>query len=223
MNIKINLISKTVRSFLFLSCLFAPSLVEARDIRLALLVGHSHGWKKRDPTLRYAISGDLLPLASILKKIGFQVRVLKNPTEFKLRTVFESISQRVKKTPKVTTFLFYYTGHADKDYLHLGQEKGHSPFSYKEFGRTFSRIRTIRKIAIFDSCQSGQIIRKFGSLRNYRLLLKKGLPKGVRRIRAIDIIKLRILDQGDEKGIRIISSSEGDSWDSGLRFLSVMQ
>ena len=195
----------------FIFLLFLPQIAEARDVRLALLVGHQYGWKK-DPTLRYVFSGDLRPFAILLKKIGFEVKIIRNPTAASLQARLRWIQKRVKRRPRVSTFLFYYSGHADKNALHLGQKKA-TPFLYKTFTRYFSNIATKRKIAIFDSCHSGQIIQQFGSLQRYRFLLREGELKGVRRKRALDIMKLRFPNQGDEQGIRIISSSVGLSWE----------
>jgi hypothetical protein len=68
-------------------------------------------------------------------------------------------------------------------------------------------------LAIFDACFSGEVIRLFGSLTRYRKLLQEGRLKGLRRRSSIDIRRLRFPNQGQERGMRIITSSLRMSWE----------
>lgn len=198
-----------VCSFLFLS---SSTRADAfRDKRLALLVANEEGWKG-DPRLKYAIQGDLYPLARSLQRIGFEVRILKNRDVHSIRRVFSKLNAYFRQNPSIRTFLFYYSGHADRTFFHFGKRTT-QPMEFREFASFFKKLRVPRRIAIIDSCFSGQIIRQFGSLKKFKKLHKRGRHKGVRAHRAINIRKLMQPDQGREFGMRIISSSLHLSWE----------
>ena len=198
----------------FLLLVFLLSVIpEARgmDRRYALVVVNQQGWKQ-DPLLKYAIKGDALPLAKVLKKLGFQVKTLVNASPQTLRTMLKQLEKRFQRRPKISTFLFYYSGHADQHRLHMGPDVKNA-LTYKEFISTFRLLQTKRKFAIFDACFSGELIRMFGSLKQYQQLLKKGQVKGVSRRTSINISKLSLPNQGQEEGLRIIASSLLMSWE----------
>lgn len=184
---------------------------EATEGRLALLVGHQYGWKG-EPSLDYVLSGDLRPLGKQLRALGFEVKQVENQGPQQLRAIFQKVKAHLQRNPHIQTFIFYYSGHADQRHFHLGQ-KGAQPLSYQEFSTFFQGLPLKRKIAIFDSCYSGEIIRRFGSLTRYKKLLKKGKTKGIRARRRIDLHKLIIPKQGHEQGVRIIASSLDVSWE----------
>ena len=153
-------------------CVLSSGRSMAKDLRLAMLVVNQRGWKG-DPFLRYAVKGDLLPLAERLRQLGFQLKILKNKTPVELRRAFRQL--RTKKN--IHTFLFYYSGHSDRKALHMGSEQKR-PFRYKEFLEMFHQLPFLRRIAVFDSCFSGEVIRLFGSLNRYRERLTQGSAKG---------------------------------------------
>lgn len=186
-----------------------PTHAHAAEERIALLIANQRGWKG-EPILDYVLSGDLKPLARHLRAVGFKVKTLENPTANEVRQAFRRIKANNRTTNK--TFLFYYTGHADQTYFHLGPKTKH-PLSYQHFTSFFKSLRATRKIAIFDSCYSGEIIREFGSLQKYKSLLKRGKTKGIRARRKLDLHKLITPKQGHEQGMRIIASSLGVSWE----------
>ncbi|MBK06462.1 MAG: hypothetical protein CL920_32005 [Deltaproteobacteria bacterium] len=188
-------------------CLLSPATASAKDVRLALLVGNEYGWKK-DPKLQYALKGDLRPMASTLRRIGFQTKLLENPSPQKMRQMFAWLRRRLKRTPQVTTFVFYYTGHADKTFLHQGP-KTKRPVSYRELVTLFKSLQVRRRFVFLDSCFSGELIRKFGSLSRYKELV----PKGARARRMIDLSR-SINNQGNGQSLQIISSGVALSWES---------
>lgn len=186
---------------------FFASRAYAKDVRLAVLVGNEQGWKS-DPQLNYVMSGDILPLARVLRSVGFTVKVLKNNSAEELREVLQWVQKRAVQKPKISTFLFYYTGHADRKVLHTGpQKKG--AVSYKEFIRFIRSLPVQRRIAFFDACYSGEVIRQFGSLDRYKDLVRKGASG----YQPIDISKT-IPHQGEQKGLQIITSSADYAWES---------
>lgn len=181
---------------------------EAKDARFALLVGNEQGWKG-DPRLRYAIRGDLLPMAERLRQVGFRVKVLRNPNAAQVRAILAKIQRRARQQKdNITTFLFYYSGHADRKYFHMGPSKK-KPLSYKEFVGFLRKLPVQRRIAFFDACFSGEIIRQFGSLTRYKEMVRKG----ARGYQPVDISKT-IFHRGDESGLQVISSSLDYSWES---------
>ena len=181
-------------------------VAQARDVRVALLVGHQHGWND-DPVLRYALQGDLHPFARALRRIGFRVHLLQNPTPHQVRHTFQQLHRQFQTQP-ASTFLFYYSGHADRSHFHLGKKRKH-PLSYKEFVSFLQKLPVKRRIAFVDACFSGEIIRQFGSLRAYRKLV----PKGIRSIRPIDLSK-NFPNQGSFQGIQVVTSSLEMAWES---------
>lgn len=184
-----------------------PRIAHAKDVRLALLVGNEVGWKA-DPKLHYVMDGDVLPFAQVLRNIGFTVKVLKNKDASSIRAALRWAKERVAQAPKVTTFLFYYTGHADRIALHTGPKTG-QPLRYKELVSFMRDLPVQRRIAFVDACFSGEIIRQFGSLSAYRDLVRKGASG----YQPIDISKT-IPHQGEEKGLQVITSSANYAWES---------
>lgn len=207
-----------ILGLLLLSLCWTSSLAHAEK-RIALLVGHQQGWKG-EPKLDYVLSGDVRPLAKKLSDLGFQVFQLENSGAHDVRRVLKRINVALKKTQGAKTFLFYYSGHADPNHFHLGP-KGKRPFSYKEFSTFFSSLPADRKIAIFDSCYSGEIIRRFGSLQKFRSMLKRGKAKGIRARRKLALHRLLLPKQGYEQGMRVIASSLDISWELRERKASV--
>lgn len=190
--------------------LFSQSTAWAQEQRIALLIGHQFGWKG-DPTLKYALQGDLRPMARALRRVGFRINVLQNPSPDKVRRVFAHIKRRLAQRSE-TTFLFYYTGHADQTYFHLGRKR-YNNLRLQEFVDFFRSLGVTRKFAIIDSCYSGQIIRKFGSIQRFQRLARAGSHKGVRAMSSVDLRKLMLPNQGTEEGVRIISSSLDLAWE----------
>jgi hypothetical protein len=190
-----------------LLCCVCSTQARARDVRVALLIAHEQGWKE-DPMLRYVIKGDLMPLAAVLRRIGFRVKLLKNPGPKEVRKALKWVQQRVGKQPKVSTFLFYYSGHADRHQLHLGKRTKH-PVTYKSLVSFLRGLPVQRRIALLDACFSGEIVRHFGSLGAYKKLVRKG----ARGIRPLDLTRA-FPNQGQQTGLQILSSSLDYSWES---------
>jgi len=200
-----------VKLFFSLTLFLVSYPTYATPNRIALLVGHQKGWKG-EPKLKYVLSGDLQPMAKTLRRLGFKVFVLSNENAETVRRGFTFVQKLLKKHRSIETFFFYYSGHADKKHFHLGP-RTNRPLSYQSFIRFFRSLNTMRRIAIIDSCYSGSIIKQFGSISRYKRLLKQGQLKGVRQQKSFDLSKLSLPPQGNERGLRIISSSLGVSWE----------
>jgi len=200
-------------AFSLLFCLTGDAY--ARDVRVAVLVGNQQGWKG-DPKLRYIVSGDLRPMKKVLKRAGFRIfTVLENRSADALRKTFRKILQRAQQKPRITTFFFYYSGHADKRYFHMGP-KGKNPLAYKEFIDFLRKLKVKRRFGIIDACFSGEIIRQFGALKRYRELLSKGvLQKGfLKKLKRYDLTK-HFPNRGEQvRGLQLLSSSRSLSFES---------
>lgn len=191
-------------SFYWLS---GPAYAE-RDTRLAVLIGHEQGWSK-DPKLQYALRGDVRPLGRLLHTFGFKVKTLENPSPQHVRNLLRWLHKRAQMKPTIDTFLFYYSGHSDRTHLHLGPKKQGQPVSYHELVHSFKRLPFKRRYIILDSCFSGEIIRKFGSIRRYRHLI----PKGARAKRWLRLQPI-LHQANDEKSVQVLSSGLAISWES---------
>lgn len=202
--------AKHLSLWVFATCWLWCGVVGATDSRLALLVGNQYGWDG-DPKLQYVLSGDVHPLASRLRKLGFQVHTLQNQSSLVLRKTLFKIRKKLQKK-KISTFLFYYSGHADQNHLHLGKRQK-KPMSYKELVSFFRTLTSLRRIAIIDACYSGELIRQFGSLRIYQKWFSSAKAKGLRARKRVNLSRLLVPRHGKEQGLRVIASSLGLSWE----------
>ncbi|TNE51486.1 MAG: caspase family protein [Deltaproteobacteria bacterium] len=178
----------------------------------------------RDPKLQYVISGDLVPMSRRLKKLGFQIfATLENQTPDTIRKTWKKLLKRLQQSPKVTTFFFYYSGHADRQHFHMGP-RGANPLSYNEFARFMSQVQVRRRFVLLDACFSGELLRQFGSLERYKTLMQKGLvmSKGVRKKLSFTDLRKHFPSQGEKvRGLHILSSSRYLSYESNRRRGSV--
>lgn len=156
-------------------------------------------------------------MANTLQKLGFELFAIQaNQSPSALRKALKRLKQRLQRPPQVTTFFFYYSGHADKSYFHMGAEK-QAPFSYKELIHFFVNIQVRRRFAVIDACFSGEIIRQFGSLQQFRSLrgAKHLTQKGVVSRLVFSDLRKYLPDQGSRaRGLQIISSSRFLSFES---------
>lgn len=189
--------------WLSLLCWFGMGVIpaEARDVRLALLVANETGWGK-EARLNGAITGDLAPLTKALKRrLGFQVVTVSNGSPDDLRKAFAAINERFRRAPRITTFLFYYSGHADKKRFHLRKQAGVDEMTYREFLTFFLKLRVKRRIALLDACDSSVVIPTAAwhtSGRKTKLATKGGTSPQMKSIQEI----LREPEQFATKGYR---------------------
>lgn len=187
----------------------------ASEKRLALLIGNERGWKT-DSKLDYAIKGDLEPFGRLIKKNGFKIIDLKNGNPEALRKTFMKLKRRFSQRSPFQTFLLYYSGHADSKYLHMGRRrKGKKPLSYVEIRQFFKELRklgVLRLFGIFDSCNSGEILKLFsGDLNKYKKNITRKSKGTTGPIIGLDIQKLT--PQGKSTGIKIMGSSTHKAWE----------
>ncbi|HLL04829.1 MAG TPA: caspase family protein [Myxococcaceae bacterium] len=126
--------------------------------RVALLVGANEGWD--EPKLRYARK-DAHKLRDVLvRRGGFaekDIVVLEDPGAGELREQLEAMKRQfVGRSGAETLFVFYYSGHADREHLHL---QGAPAFSLKELLASLREVPAAQKLGIIDACQSGALLK----------------------------------------------------------------
>jgi hypothetical protein len=135
-----------------------PSAPASAAKRRALLVGANEGWD--EPALRYARK-DARKLRDVLvQRGGFaeeDIVVMEDPTAGELREQLKTMKQRFSdRSKEETLFVFYYSGHADGEHLHL---QGHPSFSFKELLVSLREVPATQKLGILDACQSGALLK----------------------------------------------------------------
>jgi hypothetical protein len=168
--------------------------------RIALLVGANTGWEQDRP-LRYA-EDDASQLGAVLTELGGfaadAVVLLRAPTTERLREELEAVRQRLQGTAgEEALFVFYYSGHADEQHLHLRGK----PLPFTELHRLLREMPATVKVGIFDACQSGAI-----------LAAKGGQPASTFRLLVSDELSVR--------GTVLLTSSGADELSQEARVLS---
>ena len=147
------------QGIVFLMLLFAGTVTAAR---FALLVGNANGGANTE-VLKY-VGNDLRALRSTLHDhCGF-------PDEHIIRLYNEGPAQVYQALDRIYTLLdhgeenlllLYYSGHADREHLKMGERK----LPITEVKDKFSDFPATIRIGIFDACQSGSFTRiKGGTL-----------------------------------------------------------
>ncbi len=145
-----------------LALLLGASAHAAPERRLALLVGHPFGGAELTP-LRY-VANDLERMREVLELLGdFEAddilvsfgedadEVVARLAEMRARVAAES--------SRPTLVLFYYSGHALHGELRLGETR----LALAEVKRLTERTAASVRLAMLDSCRSGDITRLKGA------------------------------------------------------------
>lgn len=142
---------------LFLLVALLPGAASASK-RVALLVGANEGWD--EPELRYARK-DAHKLRDVLvRRGGFaeeDIVVLEDPEAGELREQLAAIQREFAgRSGRESLFVFYYSGHADREHLHL---QGDPAFSLEELLASLRGVPAAQKLGIIDACQSGALLK----------------------------------------------------------------
>ncbi len=146
----------TLRLLLFASLLLASGQAHAVR-RVALLVGANVGLPEDTP-LRYA-SADARRVAATLREVGqFSSSDLflldQAPTPDQVLGQLASVRQLLEQSSGQTLFVFYYSGHADAQALHLQGQR----LLFSELYRQVKELPATVKVGILDACSSGAIL-----------------------------------------------------------------
>ncbi len=128
--------------------------------RLALLVGNDEG-HGADVRLRYAQS-DTARLAMLLSRVGGfapdGIAVQLGRTANELRQALADLSARMQALPGQHLVVFYYSGHADGQNLHLGT----SSYPLADLRQAVQALPAAVRVLILDACQAGVLTREKG-------------------------------------------------------------
>lgn len=148
----------------------------AHAARFALLVGNGSGGPDVSK-LRY-VKNDLTSLATILTDYcGFdkeRIILLQDKSPDDLYSALANLRTQLPSSED-NLLLFYYTGHADQNYLKMGTDR----FPLQSLKDNFTSFPASIRIGVFDACQSGSFTRlKGGSLSEPFLFKDDGKIKG---------------------------------------------
>ncbi len=127
--------------------------------RFALLIGNAHGGSDV-VTLKF-VDNDLKSIRSTLSGYcGFRKENIISITGKGPADVGEALGRLQKMLPagEENLLLLYYTGHADREHLKMGE----TLFPITEMKSRFSAFPASIRIGIFDACQSGSFTRLKG-------------------------------------------------------------
>jgi Caspase domain len=142
-----------VTALLGLAAWLAPSIARAEPVRILVAAGHKQGLVEERP-LKYA-DGDAQRVREVLVSLG-GVRqnsafVLAAPTRAQLFAAIDRAKEEAKKhRPDEVTLVFYFSGHGDREALHLGDERVLLTDLTAKLGEVPAGLR----IAITDACRT---------------------------------------------------------------------
>ena len=186
--------------FLLVSMLWTASAT-AKTQRIAVIVGNNIGLEKEEP-LRYA-EKEAMEIYEMLLDIGGvrpnNAYLLVGKSARDARAVFDEVRRRIVDIRRDgdVLLIFYYSGHASEQALHLADTR----FGLDRLKSFLSRTNATTTIAVVDSCKSGALTR----------------TKGVKVLPAYDVA---IEEPGEAKGQIFITSSgasEVSIEDEGLK------
>lgn len=186
------------------SLLFMLALLASGDAwamkRFALLVGANTGWEQDRP-LRYA-EADAHRVGAVLRELGEvsseALVVLDTPTSERLLAELDALQRRLgESSGEETLFVFYYSGHADAEHLHLPG----AALSFKALYRRLREMRATVTLGIFDACQSGSILQAKGG-------------------RSVPAFNLTLEGESEVRGTVLLTSSGADELSQEARALS---
>lgn len=174
-------------------CLLAAAVVHAAPgRRLALVIGANRGDGGDEP-LRFA-EADASRMARVLTELGgfakSDVVELKTPDAREAARTMAALEQRAgdeARAGKPPLLLFYYSGHADADALHLAG----SHIALQDLRRWLAASPAAVRLVVLDSCKSGALTRVKGA---------HGAPA----------IEVRLSDELNTRGEAVLTSSTSD-------------
>jgi len=178
---------------IFANILAAAATANAAPARrLALVVGDNRG-DAGDQPLRFA-EADAARVARVLRELGGfakeDVVELRTPDAAAVRLAMEALAARAAdetRAGRPPLLLFYYSGHADQDALHLAG--GH--LALADLRRWLDAAPAAVRLAVLDSCRSGALTR----------------VKGAHQAPAIEV---RLTDELTTRGEALLTSATSD-------------
>ncbi len=142
-----------LRVFAWLFLLLLASSAAAEPLRIVVAVGHNVGMSG-ESTLRFP-QGDAQRVARLFLELGGVKKenaiVLADPSPDQLYAALAKAQAMARaRRPDEVSFLFYYSGHGDREHLHLG------PFSVAtdEVKRRVADVPAALRVLVTDACRN---------------------------------------------------------------------
>ncbi|MDB5051063.1 MAG: peptidase caspase catalytic subunit p20 [Fibrobacteres bacterium] len=187
---------------------------DASARRHALLVGNNFGGEGVD-SLRFAQS-DARRFHDVLTRLaGFEeadVQVLMDCDSAGLDRALQAMRKKLTTATSAPgsedLFLFYYSGHSDRDALRLGNSR----FPLDRLRDAFQAVPSQVKIGIFDACQSGMLTRFKGGSATRPISLES-----LKNVYGQVIIASSAMDERSQESDQLEGSVFTHHWLNGLR------
>jgi hypothetical protein len=152
-----------LRALTVLFIVSSASIAQARVVRFSIVVGNNTG-SAGDGKLRYAES-DAQRVHDTLRQLGgFEAKdtvLLLSTSADEVRRTLIAINDRIRAEATGDTqavLVFYYSGHADAQALHLGG----SLLALPELVQLVRGSSATFRLLVLDACQSGAVTRRKG-------------------------------------------------------------
>jgi hypothetical protein len=183
--------------------------------RYALLVGNNYGGMGVD-SLRFSET-DARRFAEVIMRLGgfdvADVQILINCDSAGLDRSLQGMRKRLTGNSSIAKdgedlFLFYYSGHSDRDALRLGTTR----FPLEKLRDSFQAVPSQVKIGIFDACQSGMLTRFKGGTTSKSFSLEN-----LKNVYGQVIIASSAMDERSQESDQLEGSVFTHHWLNGMR------
>ena len=146
-----------------LSIAYSASLPPTSSVRFAIFIGSNLGLPE-EPVLRFA-EKDALHVSKVFARFGqvppHNQLVLLSPEMSDVKQSFQTLNERIKGLPSNTqaTLIFYYSGHADANALHIGPQR----LTFNTIKKLLRDTQAPLKLILIDACRSGAFTRLKGA------------------------------------------------------------
>jgi uncharacterized caspase-like protein len=146
-------VKKLLSFFFILATLCVAPDVLAEPVRLLVAAGHKVGLQAEHP-LKYA-DNDASKVRDVLVGLGGvkaeNATVLAEPTRAQLFAALDKVRDEARKhSAQEVTLLFYFSGHGDRDAIHLGDER----VLLSDLSAKLAEIPAGLRIAVTDACRA---------------------------------------------------------------------
>ncbi len=200
-----------MKRFLILALALVICVGPAWTRRYALLVGNNFGGAGED-SLRYSET-DTRRFSEVLTRLaGFakeDVRILINCDSAGLeKSLADMRINRRGASDGEDLFLFYYSGHSERDALQLGKTR----YPLEKLRENFQAVPSQIKIGIFDACQSGMMTRFKGGTATKPISLES-----LKNVHGQVIIASSAMDERSQESDQLEGSVFTHHWLNGMR------
>jgi uncharacterized caspase-like protein len=132
---------------------FAASVAAAEPVRLLVSVGHKNGLQAERP-LKFADT-DAARVRDVLVQMGGvkaeHAVVLNEPTPQELYAALDKLkAESQKRKAEEVTIIFYFSGHGDREAIHLGDQR----VAISDLSQRLGQIPASLRIVVTDACRA---------------------------------------------------------------------